>query len=101
MRNQIKANAHKGIGFLIFFLLLGTNAMAQVDPNCQTEWCDAKWPPAEGSDRTYGKDNCGNVCIKIQKVVEVEKIVEVNKPTKKTKQDKSSVTVTLSQNENN
>lgn len=34
---------------------------------CAYEWCGALWPPPEGLDRTTGKDNCGNTCIKIIK----------------------------------
>jgi len=61
---------------------------------CITEWCDAKWPPSEGEDRTYGKNNCGDTCIKIQKIVEIEKVIT------KYKREDSSVIVTLSTDEN-
>ena len=56
---------------LIIFCLYATVCFA--DEVCKTEWCNAKWPPEKGSDRAVGKDNCGNVCIKIVK--EVEKVV--------------------------
>ncbi len=61
-------------------------------PACETEWCDARWPPDEGSDRTVGKDNCGNVCIKIEKKVEI--IAEIEK------KNNPGVTVTISTDEN-
>jgi len=42
---------------------------------CITEWCDASWPPEGRSDRTIGKDNCGNTCIKIAKEVKNTSII--------------------------
>lgn len=58
---------------------------------CIYEWCDAKWPPVAGSDRTVGKTNCGVVCIKIVK--EVEKIVTVHQKSA------DEVTITMSTND--
>lgn len=49
---------------LLAQMFLYSTAGAQT---CQYEWCSAPWPPAAGADRTVGKDNCGNTCIKIAK----------------------------------
>lgn len=93
------------ITLMMCLALFSSMALAQ---ECVPEdWCGAPWPPAEGSDRTEGKDSCGNTCIKIAiettveviEVVEVEvekiveKIVEVEKQS-------GEVKVTLLQDDN-
>lgn len=47
---------------IIWIFLLSSTSLAQT---CAYQWCDAPWPPATGSDRTVGKTNCGETCIKI------------------------------------
>ena len=61
--------------FLLTHLTCGVAFAQTAATPCVYSWCDAKWPPAEGQDRTVGKDNCESVCIKIARPV--EKIVEV------------------------
>ena len=92
------------LAFFVSLLLMTWQAQAHEETTdsapiaCVTEWCDAKWPPVEGKDRTYGKDNCGHYCSKhgyeVEKIVEVEKIA-----IKKEVIDKNSIAVTMSQNE--
>ena len=61
--------------YLFFTILLTStiwstaSAQPAVTP-CAYSWCDSKWPPEAGSDRTVGKDNCGTTCIKIARPVE-------------------------------
>ena len=57
------------LSLILAYLLLCNIAHAQPAAVCQYEWCGALWPPAEGQDRTVGKDNCGATCIKISKEV--------------------------------
>ena len=47
---------------IVSMLLIPTLAIAQT---CTYQSCNAIWPPQIGSDRTVGKDNCGQTCIKI------------------------------------
>ncbi len=96
---NINLNARRMVTLLtagFVLLLITSHCFAQ---DCTTEWCDAKWPPIEGIDRTYGKDNCGNVCIKIavETTVEVIDVVEVEVPAET---PKTEITVTLKNDEN-
>src|SRR3990167_401145 len=46
---------------MLYYATLCNIVFAQYIP----EWCNAPWPPADGSDITTGKDNGGQPCIKM------------------------------------